>query len=476
MEFHFPSISLLLGFLLFVLMALKIRKSTSSTLPPGPRILPIIGNMHVLLNSSLLHHRLRDLAAEYGPLMHLKLGEVSHMVISSSEVAQQVMKTHDLNFCHRPRNIAAVIITYDCADIVYGPYGDQWRQLKRICTTELLSAKRVQSFQQTREDLVSDLIKSISSKEGSLINLSKMIVFLVPQIVSRVAFGMECEDMELFISISEKIVEVMSGLNLGEFFPSVKLLQSIGGMSSELKNLHQRIDNMLQNIIDQHIARKSTGDRAVEDENIDIVDVLLNLREHGNLEFPLTMDNIKSVILDIFIAGTETSSTTIEWAMSELLRNPRVMKKAQGEETFRLHPPAPLLVPRECIERCEINGFEIPVKSKIIINAWAIGRDPRNWKEPERFWPERFNDSPIDFKGTDFALLPFGAGRRMCPGIPFALANVELPLAQLLYHFDWKFPSGINHENFDMTEKFGAAVRRKTDLYLNPVAYRSLTV
>ncbi|KAM7251144.1 hypothetical protein ACFE04_023027 [Oxalis oulophora] len=500
MEFHFSSI--LFGFIVFVLLATKIRnknKSTSSTLPPGPRTLPVIGNMHVLLSASLLHHRLRDLAVKYGPLMHLKLGEVSHMIISSPEIAEQVMKTHDLNFCQRPRNIAAAIITYNFADIVYGPYGDHWRQLRRLCTTELLTPKRVQSFQKIREDSVSDLIKSLSSnRSGLLINLSRMIFSLTFETVSRAAFGVECEDLESFKSISEKIVKVMSGFNLAEFFPSVKLLHSISGMRSELKNLHQQVDKMLQNIIDQHMAR----DRASEKEREDIVDVLLSLREHGNLELPLTIDSIKAIILNVFIAGSETSSTTVEWAMSELLKNTRVMKKAQEEvrrvfssqgnvsesgihqleylklvikETFRLHAPVPLLVPRECREKCEINGYDIPVKSKIIVNAWAIGRDPRHWKEAERFWPERFIDSPIDFKGMNFEFIPFGAGRRICPGISFGLANVELLLAQLLFHFDWKLPSGMKHENLDMTEKFGAAVRRKTDLYLVPVPYHPRT-
>ncbi|KAM7250557.1 hypothetical protein ACFE04_022440 [Oxalis oulophora] len=494
MEFHFAPTSILLGFVLFVLMAMKIRKrnESTSTLPPGPRMLPVIGNLHVLLNGSLLHHRLRDLAVEYGPLMHLKLGEVSHMVVSSSEIAEQVMKTHDLNFCQRPRSLAAAILTYNFQDIVYGPFGDHWKQLRRICTREVLAPKRVQSFQQIREELVSDLIKSISSNRAeSLINLSKMIFSLTFETVLRAAFGMECEDLEPFKSMPEKFLEVISGFHLAEFFPSIKLLQSISGMSSELKKLHQEIDKLLQKIINEHMAKKG-------DEKEDIVDVLLSLKEHGNLEHPLTMDQIKAVILDLFIAGSDTSSTTLEWTMSELLRNPRVMKKVQEEvrcvfntlgtvsesgiyqleylkliikETLRLHAPAPLLIPRECRERCEINGYEIPVKSKIIINAWAIGRDPRHWTEPESFRPERFIDSPFDFKGTDFEFIPFGAGRRMCPGISFGMANVELPLAKLLYHFDWKLPSGMNHDNLDMTEKFGTTVRRKTDLYLVPVPY-----
>ncbi|KAJ4724223.1 Cytochrome P450 [Melia azedarach] len=202
----------------------------------------------------------------------------------------------------------------------------------------------------------------------------------------------------------------------------------------------------------------------------------------------------------MLVGGTETSSTTIEWAMAEMLKNPRVMEKAQTEvrnvfdkkgnvdeigldqlqylkliikETLRLHTPVPLLMPRECRESCKIWGYDIPKGTKVIVNAWAIARDPSYWNEAERFYPERFLDSSIDYKGTDFEFIPFGAGRRICPGITFGLANVELALAQLLYHFNWKLPNGITNNDLDMTENFGAAVSRKNHLYLIPVPYKN---
>ena len=183
--------------------------------------------------------------------------------------------------------------------------------------------------------------------------------------------------------------------------------------------------------------------------------------------------------------------------MSELVRDQRVMKKAQNEvreifnmkgnveencinelaylksvvkETLRLHPPGPLLLPRECGQACEIDGYHIPIKSKVIVNAWAIGRDPKYWTEPERFYPERFIGSSIDYKGNNFEYIPFGSGRRICPGSTFGLINVELELALMLYHFDWKLPNGMKGEDLDMTEQFGATVKRKDDLYLIPTA------
>ncbi|KAJ0989206.1 hypothetical protein J5N97_007562 [Dioscorea zingiberensis] len=193
----------------------------------------------------------------------------------------------------------------------------------------------------------------------------------------------------------------------------------------------------------------------------------------------------------MFAAGTDTTFTALDWTMAELIRNPGVMKKVQEEikevvkgkgnvseedidqmsylkavikEVLRLHPPLPLLVPRESTERVKLHGFEIPTKTRVIINAWAIGRDPKTWERPEEFWPERFLNSVVDFKGQDFQLIPFGAGRRGCPGIMFAISTIELALATLLHHFDWKMPDGMSAEELDMSESPGITVHRKTSL------------
>ncbi|WMV07199.1 hypothetical protein MTR67_000584 [Solanum verrucosum] len=169
-----------------------------------------------------------------------------------------------------------------------------------------------------------------------------------------------------------------------------------------------------------------------------IVAALLKLMKEGGLQYPLTNDNIKAIIFDMFSAGTETSSATIDWAMVEMMKNPIVLFKAQAEETFRLHPPFLLLLPRECREETNIYAYTIPLKTKVMINVWAIGRDPKYWIDAESFKPERFENNSMDFVGNNFEYLPFGSGRRMCPGISFGLVNIYFPLAQLLYHFDWK--------------------------------------
>ena len=201
----------------------------------------------------------------------------------------------------------------------------------------------------------------------------------------------------------------------------------------------------------------------------------------------------------MFSAGTNTAAVTIEWTMSELMKNPRVMKKLQAEirhtlqgkekihesdikgldylklvimESMRLHPPLPLLLPRECRENCEIAGYNIPVKTKVIINLWKIARDPDCWTDPESFIPERFIKSSINMMGQDFEYFPFGSGRRMCPGMTFGIANVDLALVTLLYHFNWELPNGARSEDLDMKDVFGASLKRKNPLLLVPSLYK----
>ncbi|KAL9444647.1 hypothetical protein AB3S75_017771 [Citrus x aurantiifolia] len=500
MEHQFPPFPIILCFLLFAFMIWKKSKNNHSTLlnlPPGPWRLPVIGNLHQFVGP-LPHHCFGDLAKKYGPLMHLQLGQVSHIVISSPEAAKEVMRTHDMSFASRPFLLAASFFTYNFTNIAFAPHGDYWRQVRKICTLELFSAKRVQSFRSIREEEASNLITSISSNLGLPVNLSKMIFSLINGITTRAAFGVRWQDQEELMTVFHKAIELSGGFSLADVFPSIKLLARLTGIKPESERLHQELDKILGNIINEHKEGKALG-KTVEGEADDLVHVLLRCQENGELGFNLTTENIKAAITDIFIAGTDSSVTVIEWAMSEMMKNPRVMEKAQAEvrqafdkngnvdeiglhelqylklvvkETLRLHTPLPLLLPRECGERCKILGYDIPKGSKVIVNAWAIARDPRYWNDAESFYPERFLDSSIDYKGNYFEYIPFGAGRRICPGMLFGMANIELPLAQLLFHFNWKLPNGEQNNDLDMAENFGGSVRRKNDLFLVPTPYR----
>ncbi|CAI9087719.1 OLC1v1021864C1 [Oldenlandia corymbosa var. corymbosa] len=500
-HFDFPVLFLFSLFTFLLLnLVMKSRAKPVSKLPPGPWKLPFIGNIHQLVGS-LPHHVLTDLAKKYGPLMMLQVGEVPTLVVSSPEMAKEIMKTHDVEFAFRPQIIATEIMSYNSTNIIFAPYGEYWRNLRKICTFELLSTRRVQSFRYLREEETANLIRWVARNAGSPINLTEKFFSSMYTITSRAAFGKKSPEQEAFISIVEEGIRMSAVFNIADIYPSIKFLHLISGVKSKLQIFHHKADSILETIISEH--REQQAAKIDEPEaTADLVDVLLKYHDGEKLDFSLTSDNIKAVLLDIFGAGSETAATTVDWAMVEMIRNPGIMNRAQEEvrevfisskgyvdedgleklkylkvivkETLRLHPPAPLLLPRQNIEKTEVNGYEIPAKTRVLVNAWAINRDPLYWKDPESFQPERFLDSTIDYKGKHFEYIPFGAGRRICPGMQYGIANVELPLAKLLYHFDWILPMKL--EELSMEEVSGIAVRRKDDLCLIPVIINPLPV
>ncbi|KAJ8754691.1 hypothetical protein K2173_010782 [Erythroxylum novogranatense] len=471
-------------FFTLVFLLLRALKKSSQKLPPGPPTLPIIGNLHQMIGDAP-HRRMGDLAKKYGPIMKLQLGEVTSVVICSPEIFETLTKTYDIVFANRPFVYAADILLYGSSDVAFAPYGEYWRQVRKIFITEMLSAKRVKSFKSMREEEVSKLVKAIDSSEGSPVNLSSMLCSLSFTLTARSVFSSLGKNELALKPMLHQIMKALAEFSLGDLFPSAKFLHVITGSKLKLMKLR----------------RQESKGKGGNGSSKDFLDCLLNLQDHGDLQVPLTTDNVKALILDMFDGSTETSATATEWAMSELIKNPRVMKKAQAEvrqvfkdkryidetdipmlnylklvikETLRLHPPGTLLGPRLNSESANINGYEIPKNSFVIINAWAIGRHPDHWVEPEKFNPERFLNGSIDYKGTDFQLIPFGAGRRICPGVLMGITFVELVLANLLFFFDWKLGDGENPEALDMSEVFGQATKRLNDLCLVPLPYRPL--
>ncbi|CAO2144252.1 unnamed protein product [Urochloa humidicola] len=310
---------------------------------------------------------------------------------------------------------------------------------------------------------------------------------------------------KLFRELNHVTTALIAGFNVEDYFPG--LASSVGllftrFMSNKVNQTHKKWDKLLEEIIGDHERRKGSehghgrGGGAFEQEESDFIDVMLSVQE----EYGITRDHIKAILMDMFEAGTATSSLILEFAMVELLRNPHLMAKLHAEvrkktpkgqemvreenladmvylraivkETLRLHPPVPLLIPHLSMADCDIDGYTIPSGTRVIINSWAICRDPKSWEKAEEFMPERFMDggsaTDIDFKGNDFQFTPFGAGRRMCPGINFGLATINIMLANLMYCFDWTLPGAMKKEDIDMTEVFGLTVHRKEKLILVP--------
>jgi len=270
----------------------KRSKTSAKTLKhlPGPWKLPVIGSLHHLVGF-LPHHRLRELAQKHGPLMHLKLGEASTIVVSSPEVAKDVMKTYDAIFAQRPHTIGADIMCYGSSDIVTSPYGGYWKQLRRICSQELLSIARVKSFRSIREKEVLNLIRYIETNTGSCVNLSEKVASMTSVIVGRTAFGEKCKDQEEFISIVKKLVKMAESLVILDLFPSHKWLHKLSGQQPKLEELHKQYDVIIGNIISE--AEQKIGEVEVNS----LLSVLLNVRNQGSLEYPLTIDNIKAVMM-----------------------------------------------------------------------------------------------------------------------------------------------------------------------------------
>ncbi|XP_051126314.1 salviol synthase-like [Andrographis paniculata] len=447
----------------------------SSKLPPGPWKLPLIGNLHNLAGD-LPHRALQRLSLKYGPLMHVRLGQLSAVVVSSPDAAREVLRTHDVKFATRPRIVVAEIMLYGCNSISFSPPGEYWRHLRKICTSELLTAKRVQSFRSLRKHVFSDLVRRIVSGEGSPVDLTELLHSTSYDYTTRTALGTETEKHKRFLAIVTEAFGLATGLDITELFPSIKLLHRFSGLRNRLMVLHREADAILDEIIRQH--EESDQKQGQED----LVDVLLKSRRDAGVELALTTDNMKAIILDV----SETAATTMDWAMAEMLKNRQVLEKAQEEvrqvfdkqggfidepsipelkylkliikETLRLHAPVPLLLPRKCEQRCEIMGYEIPEETKIMVNTWAINRDPKYWSDPQSFKPERFLDSPVDYKGNHFEYTPFGSGR-------LAMTNVELALSFFLYHFDWKLPQGLKLEEMKMTEGAGLTAGRANHLF-----------
>ncbi|RCV11402.1 hypothetical protein SETIT_2G182800v2 [Setaria italica] len=380
-------------------------------------------------------------------------------------------RNHDLAFSSRPHNAAAHKQTYGSRNVSFAPYGDHWRQAKRVVVVHLLSARRVDAFAPVREAEAAALVSRArrAAEAGQAVELRELLYGggLLPDAVAR-------------------------------------LVRRATGLEKKFDDMVEEWDRFLSEIVSEH-KEKRPGEVG------DFMDVLLRLMEEETEGggFVLTDDGIKAVAKDMIVAATETAAVALEWAMAELAGNPRVMAKVQDEiarvvagdamheqptiteaelnrmvylravvkQVFRLHPPLPLLLPRESMSPAAVKGgrYVIPAKTTLLVNAWAIGRDPAVWDAPEEFRPERFlavggvqAQQAVHLRGTDCQLLPFGAGRRVCPGINFALPVMELALASLLRHFDWELHGGARPADLDMVEAPGLSTPPRVPLVLVP--------
>lgn len=303
-QFDYFSVTSLLVFLTFLLRLVWGWKKSSDKikirLPPGPSKLPIIGSLHHLigLDVDLPYYALTDLANKYGPLMHLQLGKMSLVVASSAKMFKELMKENDLAISQRPVPYVARVLEDAGRDIAFVPYGDYWRQIRKISRMELFSVKKVQALHYIREDQSSKLVESIRGHAGTVMNQSKAVSDYTSTVVARAAFGSGCKDQDKFIRLSLEMVAAAGAVStLPDMFPALGFIPILSGKKAFLKSIQTEADKILDVIIDEHIQKtKSNEYDGKESDKEDIVDVLLRLEKSGELEIPITTQDIKAVI------------------------------------------------------------------------------------------------------------------------------------------------------------------------------------
>ncbi|KAL7594973.1 hypothetical protein Lser_V15G30501 [Lactuca serriola] len=467
--------------------------------PPGPYGLPILGYLPFL--GSNLHERFTEMAQRYGPIFSLRLGRKLHVVVNSMDLVKVVTRDLDQTMANRSPPLAALSMSYGGNDIAWSNSDTHWRNMRKILATQLISDKNLKACQSFRTYEVRRLVKEVYSKLGTKIDINEIAFKTEVNVVTSMLWG--CSKLsddgndssaigDGFREVEFKIVELMIASNISDFLPILSRFD-LQGRQREMQKQLEYVDRIFENIIQGRMeanSRKNEGE-AEEDRRKDFVQVLLELKEQKDAAISLDIIKIKALLMDIVLAATDTTSTMVEWVMSEILNNPGVMRNIQDEltdvigmnvvqeshlpklkyldavikETFRVHTPVPLLLHRCPDESCTVGGYTIPKGTIVYINVWAIHRDPMNWTDPLEFKPERFLIDKWDYHGNNFKFLPFGSGRRICPGISLGEKMLMYILASLLHSFDWSLPED---EEFELSDEFGLVTKKRKPLLAIP--------
>ncbi|XP_030472040.2 cytochrome P450 CYP82D47-like [Syzygium oleosum] len=494
---------------ILILSILALFKSSSSrklkTPPEVAGAWPVVGHLPILAKSHLPHKTFASMADEYGPIFTIRLGLFPTVVVSSSEIAKECFTKHDLALASRPQLLATEIMGYNYAMVALAPYGPYWREVRKIATLELLSNRRIESLLSPIVASATDIaIKELhmlwtEKKNDSghiLVDLKQWFARLSMNIVLKVVAGkgyysgiatVDEEERRQWHHALREFFVLVAVFPVADALPFLRWLD-FGGHEKSMKRTAKELDKILSGWLEEH--KRNSKNLSEDKGDRDFMDVMLstlNGMEIGGFDADTI---IKATCLAIIAAATDTTATTLTWAVSLLLNNLQVLKKTQGaldaqigkqrhvkesdisnltylhavvKETLRLHPPAPLGAPHVSTEDCIINGYYVPKGTRLIINLWKIQTDPRAWPEPMKFRPERFLSSheDADMKGPKFEYLPFAGGRRICPGISFGLQSMLSILARFLHAFE---VSTLDDSQVDMSEGFGITVDKATPL------------
>ncbi|GMP48691.1 hypothetical protein CsSME_00015959 [Camellia sinensis var. sinensis] len=484
---------LLLTFtLLQAFLSLVGGSKTCRKLPPGPALLPVVGNLLKLGNKP--HKSLAELAKTHGPIMSLKLGRITTVVISSSTMAKEVLQIQDVAFSSRSCPNSVHAHAHNQYSVVFLPVAE-----RLVCKSffYLFSGNRLDANQSLRRQKVQELISYVGKccQEGVAVDIGRAAFTTSLNLLSNTVFSVDLADpsqdsAKEFRDLVWNIMVEAGKPNLVDYFPVLAKIDP-QGIRGRMRVHFARIFQLFGRLIDERLELRKL--RKTSEEN-DVLDILLDIIEQNSED--IDRIHMEHLFLDMFAAGTDTTSSTVEWAMAELLRNPETLNRVKAEleqtigkgkpieesdvsrlpylqaivkETSRMHPPAPFLIPRKVESDVEVCGYIVPQGTQVLVNAWAIGRDPNIWLNPTSFMPERFLGLEIDVRGRDFELIPFGAGRRICPGLPLAIRIIPVMLGSLINSFDWKLEDGIAPKDLDMEDKFGITLQKAQPLCVVPI-------
>ncbi|XP_061992926.1 geraniol 8-hydroxylase-like [Rosa rugosa] len=480
----------------FLIQALHGR--TRVRLPPGPKPFPLVGNLFELGDKPYLS--LTKLSQRYGPIISLQLGQVTTVVASSSAMAKEILRNHD-QFLYN-RTVPDALRAFKDYSLPWLPVSPRWRNIRKICNSQLFATKDLDANRAGRRVKVQELIASVkdSMVKGAAVDIGEAAFKSTLNLLSRTCFSMDLAETgsgssdtaREFKEIVWGIMEEAGKPNLGDYFPVLRKLDP-QGIRRRFANYFLRMLGFIGSIVNKRLESRKVHDYVTSN---DMLDTLINISQEKNEEDMNNSQVVDHLFLVLFAAGTDTTSATLEWAMAELLHNPNSLSKAQEEldqmigkgkpieesdiarlpylqaiikETFRLHPAVPLLLPRKAEIDVEIGGYIVPKGAQVLVNVWAIGRDPGIWDNPDSFMPERFLDNQIDVMGKNFELIPFGGGRRICPGLPLAMRMLHLMLGSLINCFDWKLEDGVVPETMNMEDKFGLTLQMAQPLIAQPL-------
>uniref|UniRef100_A0A5B7ACI3 Uncharacterized protein n=1 Tax=Davidia involucrata TaxID=16924 RepID=A0A5B7ACI3_DAVIN len=470
---------------------------------PEPRgAWPIIGHLHLLISggqsSTPVFRILASIADKHGPIFTIRVGMQKALVVSSKEAVAECFTRNDRVFLTRPSSAASKYIGYDGALFGLGPYGPYWREMRKISAFELLSNSRLELLTHVRASEVDTCIKHLYwlCTKSTIADMSQWFGQVINNMMLRMIAGKrfhigdadnDGESRRFRRAIDEFMY--LSGVFVpSDVIPHIEWLDLQGHVKSMKRNAEE-LEYFVGRWLQEHIQSRENGQK--KKEECDFMDVMLSLFEKDGLIYGHKSEAIiKATVLNLIVAGSDTSSVTLTWALSLLLNHNKVLKRAQEEidthvgrerwvedldiknlaylqaivkETLRLYPSGPLSAPREAMEDCYVSGYYVPKGTRLLVNIWKLHRDPSIWTDASEFQPERFLSSHagVDVRGQQFEYIPFSSGRRLCPGITASLQMICLTLARLLQGFDLVKPMNAQ---VDMTEGLGLSMPKATPL------------